>query len=349
MLKNCLINRIALMLAFALGLAACNGDEDPIPLEPSLESVSHAEALPGTEVIIKGSNLAWANEVRFGETEAVIAYNSNSNIITNVPANAEAGSLQITVVTEGGTASIPFIVLEVPVEPNLSFTADNAYLLSGFGGTVELTAAVEDAVSKVVFFEGETELGEVTEAPYTWSYEVGSDVVPYTNFIITARVYGEDGGELESADLTIRVGERVPVSGGTLTGNGDEFFAEDGPTEPPFPSDGKYAAFLNFDGAGDLEVASGVNVPVTVPEDGRYLASLGLASGWADDESFMYLYFDDNMDGSQRSPEVAPTGWIDFHNYLLANPFELTAGEHIAKIRFGAPFVHPYYVDLFKF
>lgn len=349
MLKHTLIYRLALVAVFVLGMVACNDDEDPIPPAPSIASVSLPEALPGTEVIIKGSNLAFATEVMFGEVEAEIEYNTNSNIITNVPANAAAGNQQIMVTTRGGTATHAFTVLEVPVEPNLVFTADNAFIISGFGEEVVLTAAVDEPVSRVVFFEGDTELGEVTNAPFTWSYEVGDAVAAYTNLVLTARVYDDEGIELESADLTIRVGERIPVSEGTLTGTGEEVWNTDGPTEPPFPSDGIYAGFLNFDGNGDLEAASGVNVPVTVPEAGQYLVSLGLASGWADAESFMRFYFNEGVENNQRTPEVPPTGWIDFNNYMLDEPFELTAGEHMAKIRFGGPFVHPYYVDLFKF
>lgn len=69
---------------------------------------------------------------------------------------------------------------------------------------------------------------------------------------------------------------------------------------------------------------------------------------WADAESFMRFYFNADVENNQRSPEVPPTGWVDFNNYMLDKPFELAAGDHMAKIRFGGPFVHPYYVDLFK-
>lgn len=349
MLKHSLIYRLALMAVFAISMIACKDEEDPAPEQPSITSVSVAEAYPGDQVIISGTNLAWASEVRFGDVEATVLNNTNSNIIALVPDNISPGSQPITVTTAGGSATHAFTVLEVPVEPNLVFSADHPFVVSGFGQTVILNAAVDEAVSRVVFYEGEEVLGEATAVPYTFDYEIGPEVEAYTNITVTARVFGTEGDELESADLTIRVGERIPISGGTLTGNGDELWNDDGPTQPPFPSDGIYAGFLNWDGGGNLEAASGVNLPVTVPEDGQYLASLGLASGWADAESFMYLYFNDEVDDAQRSPEVPPTGWIDFNDYSLEEPYELTAGEHMAKIRFGGPFVHPYYVDLFKY
>lgn len=349
MLKHSIIYRVALMAVFAISMIACKDEEDPIPEEPSITSVSVSEAFPGDEVIISGANLAWADEVRFGDVEATIVNNTNSNIITRVPDNAIAGSQQVTVVTAGGAATHAFTVLEVPAEPNLVFTASNSFIISGFGETVVLTADVEEPVSRVAFFEGEEELGEATAAPYTLEYEIGDDVEAYTNYTLTARVYGEDGNEIESADVTVRVGERFAISGGELTGDGNEGWNEDGPRTEPFPSDGTYAGNLNWDGGGDLEAASGVNLPVTVPEDGEYVVSLGLASGWGEDESYMRFYFDDNVDSNQRSPEVPPTGWIDFNDYLLDEPFELSAGEHTAKVRFGGPFVHLYYVDLFRY
>lgn len=348
MLKHSLIYRLALMAVFAISMLACKEDEDPVPEQPSINTVTPAEAMPGTEVIISGANLAWADEVRFGDVEATIVNNTNSNIITNVPAGAIEGSQQITVTTAGGSATHAFTVIPLPVEPSLVLTADNPFLISGFTEPVTLTAEVDEPVGRVVFFEGEEELGEVTAAPYTWEYEIGEDVEAYTNYTITARVYDDNDNEVESADLTIRVGERFAISGGELTGDGNEGWNEDGPRTPPFPEDGIYPGNLNWDGGGNLEAASGVNLPVTVPEEGEYLVSLGLASGWADDESFMRFYFDDDVDNSQRSPEVPPTGWIDFNDYPLAEPFELSAGEHTAKVRFGGPFVHPYYVDLFK-
>lgn len=348
MLKHSIIYRLALVTIFALSMVACQEEEDPAPEQPSITSVSVEEAYPGDQVIISGENLAWAEELRFGDVEATIINNTNSNIIANVPAEAAPGSQEITVTTAGGSATHAFTVLEVPAEPNLVFTASNLFIIAGFEETVALTAEVEEPVSRVVFYEGDEELGEATTAPYTLDYEVEEGAV-YTNYTITARVYDDEDNEIESADLTIRVGERFPISNGTLTGDGNEGWNDDGPTEGAFPSDGVYPGNLNWNGDGDLEAASGVNLPVTVPEDDEYMVSLGLASGWDEAESFMYLYFNDDVENAQRSPEVPPTGWIDFNDYPLEEPFELSAGEHIAKVRFGGPFVHPYYVDLFKY
>lgn len=363
MLKNSLIYRLALMAIFAISMIACQDDEDTDPvLEPTITSVAPAEALPGTQVTISGTNLANATEVKFGATEASITNNTASAIITTVPENVAAGSQQISVTTPGGTATHAFTVQEEAAGGGeeltaVALTADDPYIISGFGQNVVLTASTEGTASRVVFFEGDTELGEASEAPFTFDFQVGDDVAAYTNINIIARAFDAEDNEVESEAVVIRVGERFAISGGELTGRIEtdpehpevERWNEDGPTEGAFPDDGMYPGFLNWDGDGDIEAASGVNLPVTVPEDGNYLVSMGMASGWEEDESFMRLYFNEDTDNVQRSPEVPNTGWIDFNDYLLDEPYELTAGEQMAKVRYGGNFVHPYYVDLFKF
>lgn len=338
-----------------------------VVLDPALAStftaIEPATGGVGTEVTLTGTNLAAATSLRIGNTNIEqFEVNDAGNAITfTVPRSAYfnpfSGTFAVT--TPEGTFFSPINVrfdLIQTANVLVILSADDPFVLSGYEETVALTAELtgeeEDlaGVSKVVFMEGSTVLSEVTIAPYTHEFEVGASVEPYTNFEITALAYDGDGNLIMDSEVVkIRVGERIPISGGTLTGDGNEVWNTDAPTEPPFPSDGIYAGFLNFDGAGDLNAASGADLPVTIPETGQYLAALGLASGWADAESFMWLFFNDQVDEAQRSAEVPPTGWIDFHDYLLANPFQLEAGVQTAKIRFGGPYVHPYYLDLYKF
>jgi hypothetical protein len=336
-------------------------------LDPALAStftaVSPATGGVGTEVSLTGTNLAGATALSIGNTVIEqFEVNDAGNAITfTVPRSAYfspfSGTFAVT--TPEGTFFSPINVrfdLIQTADVLVALTADDPFVLSGFEETVILTAQLtgedEDlaTVSKVVFMEGSTVLSEATIAPYVHEFTVGADVAPYTNYEITALAYDADGGLIMDTEvLKVRVGERIPISRGTLTGVGAEVWNTDGPKEPPFPADGVYAGFLNFDGAGNLDAASGANIPVTVPETGRYLAALGLASGWADAESFMWLFFNNNVNAAQRSPEVPPNGWIAFEDYHLANPFQLEAGEQVAKVRFGGPYVHPYYLDLYKF
>ena len=336
-------------------------------LDPAVAStftaIQPASGGVGTEVTLTGTNLAGATSLLIGETE-IEQFEVNSagtSISFTVPRmayfNPFFGTFSVT--TPEGTfyspVNVRFTMDEIP-NILVSLRADTALLLSGFGGTVELTAVLtgeEDAlgdVGKVVFMEGSTVLGEVTVAPYTHEFVVGEDVDQFTNFEITALAYDSEGNLImDTEPFTIRVGERVAIGGGTLTGDDNEVWNTFDHENPAFPADGRYPGNINFDGAGDITAASGVDLPIRVPEDGRYLAALGMASGWADAESYMRLYFDDNVTAAQRTPEVPATGWVDFHTYLVNSPFQLTEGEHTARIRFGGPFVHVFYLDIYKF
>ena len=324
----------------------------------------------GTNVTITGTNFTGATSVMIGETEITdFQVNEAGDAITfTVPegATAETFTGRFTVTTPAGavTSAEDVTFAFGTGEMSVALTADDAFVISGFGESILLTADVEGAnVTRVVFMQGETQLAELTEGPFTHQFEVGDDAAAYTNFTIMAKAYDAEDNMVESEAVVIRVGERFAIGGGTLTGrietdpehqdverwNTIDPVANPELVTPPFPEDGRYPGFLNWDGDGNLEAASGVNLPVSVPEAGQYLVGLGLASGWEPDESFVRFYFDDNVDNAQRSPEVPATGWEAFEDYLIENPFELTAGEHVAKVRFGGPFVHPYYVDLFKF
>ena len=243
---------------------------------------------------------------------------------------------------------------EIIVVSEITLSTANPYVLEGITTPVTVTAAAPANVSKVAFYNGETLLGEDNAAPFTQEVDV-SGTTAFNNMVITAVGFSQ-GVEAGEADLVLSIGKRFRISGGTLTGviatNPNDPAVErwntDGPTTPPFPSDGRYPGFLNWDGGGNLEVASGVNLPVAVPETGEYIAALGMASGWAGAESFLNLYFDDKVGNVQRSEAVPPNGWISFDTYFMPEPYTLAEGEHMAKIRFGGPYVHPYYLDLYK-
>lgn len=145
---------------------------------------------------------------------------------------------------------------------------------------------------------------------------------------------------------TINIGiARYPVRSGTLTGDGNEVFNADGPEGDGYPEDRKYAAFINI--GGEPDKSSGIDIPVTIPEAGDYMVSMGLASGWDAEETFARFYFYDDVAGVQRTAEIPPTAWISIDDYELPEPYTLTAGEHVAKLRFGAPFAHYYYLDIY--
>lgn len=227
---------------------------------------------------------------------------------------------------------------EVVEQTDIDLGGDNPNAIA-MGGTFTLTALAPESVNRVEFYNDGVQIGEDDTAPFT------IELAPFASYNILAKGF-TDGVESGQDEASINIGlARYPVSSGTLTGDGNEVFNSDGPEGENYPADRKYAAMINV--GGPLADASGVNVPVNIPEAGEYMVSMGLASGWADEESFVRFYFDDDEANVQRSPAVPADGWLAFADYELPEPFTLTAGEHVAKMRFGGPWVHTYYIDIY--
>ena len=77
---------------------------------PTITAIDPAEGIAGAEVIITGTHLENAI-VTFGEVAAATTANTATSITTSVPANAELGELEVSVITAGGTATHAFTVI----------------------------------------------------------------------------------------------------------------------------------------------------------------------------------------------------------------------------------------------
>lgn len=94
---------------------------------PTLAGLSPAQGpvSGATSVIISGTNLSDATEVRFGSALASITANSSTQITATSPP-ASAGAVQVTVTTAGGTSTTgggsEYSYLEVPVISSISAT-----------------------------------------------------------------------------------------------------------------------------------------------------------------------------------------------------------------------------------
>jgi hypothetical protein len=113
------------LIAFAaFFITACSDDSggDEPDLIPVITSFSPASGEVGDQVTISGTDLGDATSVRFGQTDATITSNTNTEIVTAVPEGATSGS--ITVVTAGGTAvsenSFEVITVGGPVVTEIS-------------------------------------------------------------------------------------------------------------------------------------------------------------------------------------------------------------------------------------
>src|ERR1700681_3811839 len=88
---------------------------------PKIESVKPAAALPGGEVLIKGSGFGMRNHARprvqFGPAEGSLVMASESSLIARVPEGAAGGSVRVRM---GSVESAPFpMALGVQIADNL--------------------------------------------------------------------------------------------------------------------------------------------------------------------------------------------------------------------------------------
>lgn len=227
------------------------------------------------------------------------------------------------------------------VVTDIVLTASNQYILEGNAETVAIEALAPEAVTKVAFYRGDELLGEDSEKPFTTQVEISDALTAFENVEITARGFA---GDVRSGDNTIfiYIGEKIEAEAGVLVGDGNEVWNEN-PND-----DGLHAGMINFDGGGDLEKASGINIPLKLEQAGNYKILLALASGWGDGRS-AFVYLNDDVEGAQEVvAEVVDPTWVAFKSYEAADPFTLTEGDHMIKYRKGQTYVHVDYLELYK-
>jgi hypothetical protein len=122
LLKYSFMNKLFKLLMFLaiplmMGMVvSCNDDDgEVLPQAPTITSVTPAEALPGTTVIISGTNLENVSSVQFGGMDATgfnPANNTATSISATVPMGIAAGTQTLTVTSPGGSDTFSFTVLE---------------------------------------------------------------------------------------------------------------------------------------------------------------------------------------------------------------------------------------------
>ncbi|MEL7146476.1 MAG: IPT/TIG domain-containing protein [Bacteroidota bacterium] len=118
-------NILTLMLAVLVlaTISSCGDDDQPSASRiPVILSVSPDSGSPGDQVTITGTDLGDATSVTFGNTEAMISSNTDTEIVTSVPEGASTGRVNVT--TAGGTASsqsdFSVIIVGAPTVSSLS-------------------------------------------------------------------------------------------------------------------------------------------------------------------------------------------------------------------------------------
>ena len=92
-------------------------------MEPTVTALSPGSGLPGTSVLITGTNLATATAVAFNGSAATFTVYYNTAMRATVPEGATTGKISVT--TPAGTASsaTDFTVLSVPTITSFTPTA----------------------------------------------------------------------------------------------------------------------------------------------------------------------------------------------------------------------------------
>lgn len=228
------------------------------------------------------------------------------------------------------------------------------------GSDITITAAAEDSdgsITKVEFFEGgNTKLGEVTEAPYTftWTNVVEGD------YTLTAKATDNEGGARTSLSTNITVRDQVNVTGVELVdvngaigvGATTQLEAIVFPTDAintnvVFESDNPSIAMVSEDGLLTAVSEGKVNVTVTTDEggftDSKIISILNPSSkinwalgrpvtgtGTADGSNVVSNLVDDNTSTRWSVQEFPHTATIDLENDIMITQTEVTCHENRA-------------------
>ena len=279
------MKKIALFIIIAAGLFfSCkkNDSSSGQPVITNVRSVdttkrdsSFVQAVPGSLIVIQGSNFDGLQAVFFNDTSAYFnpVYATSTNIIITIPATAQTAATDpnvpsvIKVVTSHGTATYAF-TLYLPPPSIYSLTFDNS------GSVVYINGVNFQGIQKITFpVPGvDTALSYTVNKAFT---QIVAAIPPGTPFNDSLRVYCTWGIGAYSypPPMTITsVSNENGAAGTTITLNGTNFVGID---EVTFPG--------NIPGT-NLSVASVnqlmVTVPsgITVPDSLRLSGVLGKAA-----------------------------------------------------------------------
>ena len=229
-------NKIFLFILITAGFffAACKkNDAGGPPVISDVRSVDttkrdsfFTQAVPGTLIVIQGSNLGGLQAVYFNDTAAYFnpSYATSTNIIINIPSTAQTAAANpdvtnlITVVTDHGTATYSF-TLYLPPPSISSISFDNT------GTLVYITGNNFQGIQKITF----PVVGDDTALSYTVNKtftQITAKIPPATAFKDSLRVYCTfgTGAYAYPPPMNITsVSNENATAGATITVNGTNF------------------------------------------------------------------------------------------------------------------------------
>lgn len=122
----------------ALVATGCVEEDEYVDLHPRLAEISPIRGRVGTEIMVKGRNLANVTSVMLGDVEVPIARQTADSIYVTVPANAEVGSQQLRITSPEGVSVMNFEVQGALAMPRELIFNDalsaNWQIWGGWGG-----------------------------------------------------------------------------------------------------------------------------------------------------------------------------------------------------------------------
>ncbi len=212
---------------------SCKKNDSGVPVINSVRSVdtthrdsSFTEAVPGTLIVIQGSNFGGLQAVYFNDTSAYFnpAYVTSTDIIINIPGTAQTAAANpdvpdiIRVVTDHGEATYSF-KLYLPPPAIYSLTFDNS------GTVVYINGANFQGIQKITFpvSGDDTALSYTVNKAFT---QIAAEIPPGTAFKDSLRVYCTFGNSAYSypPPMTITsVSNENAAAGATITFTGTNF------------------------------------------------------------------------------------------------------------------------------
>jgi hypothetical protein len=233
------------------------------------------QAIPGTEIVIEGSNLGGCQAIFFNDTSAYFnpVYVTNNNIIVVIPATAQTAATNpsvpsvIKLITNHGMTTFSFsLYLPTPVVSSISF--------NNTGSVVYINGANFEGIKKITFpvTGSDTALSYKVNATYT---QITANIPPGTAFYDSVRVFctfGTGSFPYPPPMSISSVSDENAVAGTTITINGSNFI---GITSVVFPGE---ITGTNVQTLSVTQISVTVPSGITASDSLRVVGVLGTAA-----------------------------------------------------------------------
>ena len=271
-----------LIITAGVVLFSCKKNDAGLPVITSVRSIDTAtrdslftKAIPGTLIVIQGSNFSGLQAVYFNDTSAYFnpSYTTSTNIIINIPSTAQTAATRpdvpsvIRVVTDHGETTYSF-QLYLPPPAITSLTFDNS------GTVVYINGYNFQGVNKITFpvSGADTALSYTVNKTFT---QIAAEIPAGTPFADSVRVYATFGMGAFSYPPPMAitsVSNENGVAGSTITINGTNFV---GITDVFFPG---HIAGTNLQVLSVNQLTVDVPPGVTTVDSLRITGVLGTAA-----------------------------------------------------------------------